>query len=84
MSLDIQASYISNSKINYTLMRKTGYSPKIDSVKKTVALLKKSERPLFFIGTGARLSGCKDLLKVIINKFLCFSNNMECYGLNPL
>ena len=67
--LDIQASYISNSKINFTLMRKTGYSPKIDSVKKTVALLKKSERPLFFIGTGARLSGCKDLLKVIINKF---------------
>jgi acetolactate synthase-1/2/3 large subunit len=31
--------------------------------------LKKSDRPLFLIGAGARISGCSNLLKIIIKRF---------------
>ena len=48
---------------------KPKYLAKIEHIKKTVTLLKKSERPLFLIGAGSRLSGCEDLIKIIIDKF---------------
>ena len=67
--LDIQASYIDKTEIKISKFDNSRYYPKINSINKTVSLLQASNRPLFLIGSGARISGCSNLLKICIKRF---------------